>query len=124
MTEQMTFWPEPSRERWWDTLGRRGSKVLKRLRAATCDRVIEKRAWTVSTPATHCVTVEHFWNGAAQLCVDGQELHHHHPRYYCVADRGFEHRFDLDGLPCIVRVLRRGPFGWYEYELYLDGKLQ
>ena len=125
MNEQMTFWAEPSRERWWNTLGKRSATVLNRLRAATCDRTIEKREWTVSTPSAHRVAVEHFWNGGANLLVDGLSVHDHHPKYYCdVADRGFEHRFELDGLPAIVRVLRRGPFGWYEYELYLDGKLQ
>ncbi len=125
MYEQSTFWAEPSREGWWNSMSRQGTTLLKRLRAATCDRMIEKREWTVSTPSSRRVTVEHFWNGAAGLVVDGEKVHDHNPKYYCdVADRGFEHRFELDGLPCIVRVLRRGPFGWYEYELYLDGRLQ
>ena len=37
-------------------------------------------------------------------------------------DTGFEYRFKLEGLPCIIRVMYRT---WsYEYELWVDGKLQ
>jgi len=37
-------------------------------------------------------------------------------------DTGFEHRFEINGLPALVRAMFRT---WhYEYELWIDGKLQ
>ena len=37
-------------------------------------------------------------------------------------DNGLEHRFDIDGVPCIVRIILRVLS--YSYELWVDGKLK
>jgi len=77
--------------------------------------------WTISKPTPHTVRVEHWcaFSGKARVLVDGQESFF---RKWKLWDTGFEHRFELDGLPCIVRALYRT---WlYEYELWVDGKLQ
>lgn len=79
------------------------------------------REWTISKPKPHLVRVEHWqlFSGKARILMDGQENYHRNSKLW---DTGFEHRFELDGLPCIVRVLYRT---WdYEYELWIDGKLQ
>ncbi len=79
------------------------------------------REWTISKPRPHLLCVEHQWlfSGKARILVDGQPIHDRSPRFW---DVGFEHRFELEGLPCIVRVLYRT---WhYEYEFWMDGKLQ
>ncbi|HEV3385923.1 MAG TPA: hypothetical protein VG097_13985 [Gemmata sp.] len=79
------------------------------------------REWTISKPYPHLVRVEHahVLSGKAKILVDGEWIYQ---RGSTLWDMGFEHRFELDGLPCIVRVLYRT---WhYEYELWIDGKLQ
>ena len=66
------------------------------------------RQWLVETENPHTVQVNHWsaWSGKG------------HKRW----DTGLEHRFKTDGLPYIVRILYRT---WcYEYELWVDGKLQ
>ncbi|MCL6646688.1 MAG: hypothetical protein K6U88_17325 [Dehalococcoidia bacterium] len=51
--------------------------------------------------------------------MDGQVIYQRGFKFW---DTGFEHRFELEGLPHIVRALYRT---WhYEYELWVDGKLQ
>ena len=79
------------------------------------------REWTISLPKPHGFRVEH-WRlitGKARILVDGQEIYHRRSKFW---DTGFEHRFELDGLPCIVHALYRT---WiYEYELWVDGKLK
>ena len=79
------------------------------------------REWTIPGAKPHTVHVEHspFFLGKARILVDGQEIYR---RKYSLYDTGFEHRFDLDGLPAIVRALYRT---WhYQYELWVDGKLK
>jgi hypothetical protein len=79
------------------------------------------REWTISKPKSHVVRVEHWrlFSGRARILVDGQEIHHRSRKFW---DTGFEHRFELDDNPCIIRALYRT---WtYEYELWIDGKLQ
>lgn len=79
------------------------------------------REWTFSKPSHHVVRVEHWglFSGKARIEVDGKEIYQRSSKFY---DTGFEHRFELDGVPCIVRALCRT---WnYEYELWVDGKLQ
>jgi mannose-6-phosphate isomerase-like protein (cupin superfamily) len=79
------------------------------------------REWTISRPAPHIVRVEHWrvFSGKARILVDDEQIYFRRSKFY---DTGFEHRFVLDGFPCIVRALYRT---WhYEYELWIDGKLQ
>jgi hypothetical protein len=79
------------------------------------------REWHLSKPSPHVVRVEHWWlfSGKAKILVDGEVVHYRHSKFW---DLGLEHRFELGGLPCLVRVLYRT---WhYEYELWVDGKLQ
>ena len=79
------------------------------------------REWKVSGTPAHTVRVEHWrvFSGRARVLLDGEEIYH---RKYSLYDTGFEHRFELNGLPAIVRSLYRT---WhYEYELWIDGKLQ
>jgi hypothetical protein len=78
------------------------------------------RQWQVEKPAAHSVMVEHWRiSGKARISVDGNVIYQRDSKLY---DTGFEHRFKIDGLPCIVRAMYRT---WcYEYELWMDGKLQ
>ena len=79
------------------------------------------REWLIEAPAPHKVRVEHWWvfSGKARVWLDGEMLWE---RSHKMWDVGFEYRFKLDGVPCLVRVLYRT---WtYEYELWVDGKLQ
>jgi hypothetical protein len=79
------------------------------------------REWTITKPHPHLVRVEHWhlFSGKARVLVDGQVIYYRHSKFW---DTGFEHRFEVDGYPCLVRVLYRT---WhFEYELWVDGKLQ
>lgn len=84
------------------------------------------REWTIAKPQPHRIAVE--FGGlldkfSARILLDDNEIHREPRRWLPdFTGGGFEHRFELDGLPCIVRVLRR--FTHFEYELWLDGKLQ
>jgi hypothetical protein len=78
------------------------------------------REWNIEQPSKHAVRIDHsFWSGRAVIYLDGQDLFR---RGIKVWDTGFEHRFKIDGVPCIVRVITR-PFH-FTYELWVDGKLQ
>ncbi len=82
---------------------------------------MQVREWNLSKPKSHFVRVEHRWlfSGKASIFVDDQQIYHRSSKFW---DVGFEHRFELDGLPCIVRAMYRT---WHcEYELWVDGKLQ
>lgn len=79
------------------------------------------RKWLVETENPHTVQVDHWWiwSGRVHIYVDGELIFERHRKLY---DTGLEHRFKLGGLPSIVRILYRT---WhYEYELWVDGKLQ
>jgi len=79
------------------------------------------REWLLEKPAAHKVRVEHWriFSGKARIWLDGQLLWERSFKFW---DTGFEYRFTMDNLPCIVRALYRT---WeYEYELWVDGKLQ
>ena len=79
-----------------------------------------RREWEIGTPATHTVMIDHsYWFGTATVHLDGAQVHR---RGWKFCDTGFEHRFKIDGVPCIVRVFNR-PFA-FTYELWVDGKLQ
>lgn len=76
--------------------------------------------WTIEEPQPHTVSVQHgFWSGKAVINVDGAEIFRRAGKFW---DTGLEHRFELDGVPCIVRIINR-PFS-YSYELWVDGKLK
>ena len=76
--------------------------------------------WHIEQPSEHTVRIEHgFWSGRAAIYLDGEELFR---RGIELWDTGFEHRFKIDGVPCILRVINR-PFH-FTYELWADGKLQ
>lgn len=79
------------------------------------------RQWLVETASPHTVRVDHWyiWSGKVHIYVD-DELVHERPRK--LFDSGLEHRFKVDGLPYIIRILYRTWF--YEYELWVDGRLQ
>ena len=79
------------------------------------------RQWSVETENSHTVQVDHWntWSGKVHIYVD-DELVYERPRK--LFDRGLEHRFKVDDLPYIVRIFYRT---WsFEYELWVDGKLQ
>ena len=75
--------------------------------------------WHITNPQKHGVRLEHdFWSGKAALFVDATQIF---ARGVTLWDTGFEHRFAVEGLPCILRVISR-PFH-FTYELWVDGKL-
>ena len=79
------------------------------------------RQWSVETENSHAVRVDHWntWSGKVHIYVDDELIYERPSKRW---DTGFEHRFKIDGLPYIVRILYRT---WcYEYELWVDGKLQ
>ena len=79
------------------------------------------REWIIGKGSPHTVRVEHWrwWSGRARVLLDWREVWQRASKWY---DTGFECRFEVDGLSCLVRALYRT---WhYEYELWLDGKIQ
>jgi hypothetical protein len=79
------------------------------------------REWTLSKPSPHTIRVDHWWllSSRARVLVDDKVVWYRHSKFW---DTGFECRFEIDGQPCIVRALYRT---WtYEYELWVDGRLQ
>ena len=82
---------------------------------------MKTKEWKATGETTSTVRVEHWrvLSGKARVLVDGEEIFIRPLSWY---DTGFEHRFELNGKPAIVRALYRT---WhYEYELWIDGKLQ
>ena len=80
------------------------------------------REWSIPGAKPHTVRLEHrrLFSGKARVLLDGQVVYERGG--FTFWDTGFECRFLVDGLPCIVRALYRT---WhYEYELWIDGKLQ
>ena len=79
------------------------------------------RRWSIETENSHTVQVDHWstWSGKVHIYVD-DELVYERPRK--LFDTGLEYRFKVDDLPYIVRIFYRT---WsFEYELWVDGKLQ
>ena len=79
------------------------------------------KEWNVKLNTPHTVRVEHSSaiTGKVVIVVDGKEIYRRSGKIW---DTGMEHRFQLDGKPCILRILHRT---WhYEYELWADQKLQ
>ena len=79
------------------------------------------RKWLVETENPHTVQVDHWstWSGRIHIYVDDELIHERRSKLF---DFGMEHRFKVDGLPYIIRILHR--IAHYEYELWVDGKLQ
>ena len=72
------------------------------------------RQWLVETENPHTVQVNHWsaWSGKVHIYVDDELIYERPSKRW---DTGLEHRFKIDGLPYIVRILYRT---WcYEYEL-------
>jgi hypothetical protein len=78
------------------------------------------KEWQIKCPEKHDVRVEHnFLSGKAAVTVDATQIF---GRGVTLWDIGFEHRFAVEGLPCILRVIRHTYH--FTYELWVDGKLQ
>jgi len=78
------------------------------------------REWETTTPPGHMVRVEHdFWSGRTIIYLDGEQIFERGRKFW---DTGLEHRFTIDGVPCIIRIMNR--LFDYTYELWADGKLQ
>ena len=79
------------------------------------------RKWLVETETPHTVKVDHWntWSGRVHIYVDDELIFERNRKLF---DAGLEHRFKLEGLPCIIRIFYRS--FTFEYELWVDGKLQ
>lgn len=78
------------------------------------------REWEIGVASPHTVRVAHnLLIGKVVLSLDGREIFRREHRFW---DTGCEHRFAVDGTRCLLRILYRT---WhYEYELWVDGRLQ
>lgn len=76
--------------------------------------------WMTDEAKPHRVRIEHNrLSGSARVLADDEVVFERSFKFW---DTGFEHRFKLGGLPAIVRAIYRT---WhYDYELWLDGRLQ
>jgi hypothetical protein len=92
---------------------------------------MRSRQWTINKPQPHRIVIEYggwFADYSLRILVDGIEIYRRPQRYLLDSlfgiggFDGIEHRFELGGQPAIVRILHR--FTHFEYELYVDGKLQ
>ena len=77
------------------------------------------RTWDIEVDGNrHTIGVDHgFWSGKRIITLDGNVLE----KSWKLVDTGSEHRFNVDGHLCILKI-RNSPFH-YDYELFLDGKL-
>jgi len=78
------------------------------------------REWLVESENPHTVQVDH-WRGSgrANIYVDDELIYARRSKWY---DTGLEHRFKVDGLPYLIRIY---PMAFYfQYELWVEGKLQ
>ena len=70
----------------------------------------------------HVVEIEHgYWSGKRIIKVDGKQVEVSGK----IIDTGSEHRFEISGHKCILRI-RPGTLGGlfgFEFELFLDGRL-
>lgn len=77
-----------------------------------------KTEWKFEQEGPHHISIDHdYWSGRASISVDEQVIFSRDRTFW---DTGLEHRFQLDGLPCIIRVIARGFH--FSYELWVDGK--
>ena len=79
----------------------------------------KKKTWTIDVDGhQHVVEVRHnIWLGNRAIILDGNTIE----KSLKLVDAGSEHRFDLDGHPCVLKI--RGLEIFFDYELYVDGKL-
>ena len=76
--------------------------------------------WRINEPKPHIVRLDHgFWLSDTVIYVDDNEIFRRSGKFW---DTGLEHRFNIDGIPCIIRIIFRTFI--YTYELWVDGKLQ
>ncbi len=77
------------------------------------------KTWTIEIDGNrHNVGIEHgFWSGKRVITLDGNTIE----RSCKLIDTGSEHRFDVDGQPCILKI-RSSAFS-FDYELFVDGRL-
>lgn len=79
------------------------------------------REWLVETENPHSVRVDHWsgWSGRVHIYLDDELIYERRSKLF---DTGLEHRFKVDGLPYLIRIY---PMAFYfQYELWVDGKLQ
>lgn len=78
------------------------------------------REWSFSLADPHSVTLTHgAVSGQVVIALDGREVFRRESKVW---DTGLEHRFEVEGKPCIVRIIARSTHA--DYELWVDGKLQ
>lgn len=77
------------------------------------------KTWTIELDGKrHTIDLVHgFWSGRRIVRIDGNLIHDSRK----FLDTGSEHRFDVDGHACILKI-RNSPFH-YDYELFIDGKM-
>ena len=80
------------------------------------------RRWLVETDNPHTVQVNHWhaWASKVHIYVDDEQIYERRSKIFW--DTRLEHRFKVGGLPYLLRILYRIPY--FEYELWVDGKLQ
>ena len=79
-----------------------------------------KQVWTFTLDdGSHVVELDHrLWSGVREIKVDGKLAEKSRKFWW---DRGTEHRFDISGATCVLRIIAQ-TFG-FRYELLVDGKL-
>jgi hypothetical protein len=80
----------------------------------------KSRDWAFTLSAPHSVRVEHSaMSGKVVISVDGRNIFERESKTW---DTGLEHRFEVEGKPCIIRIVYKT---WhYDYELWVEGRLQ
>ena len=80
------------------------------------------KEWHIELPAPHTVRVEHSWiTGRVLLFLDDQEVFRRPRKFW---DVGCKHPFACDGARGLLRVFCGYWLGMFEYQLWVDGKLQ
>ena len=80
------------------------------------------KKWLVETATAQTIKVEHgfVWFGnRIRISIDDELIYERKPKF---VDLGDEHRFKIENQVCIVRIIPR-TFD-FQYELWIDGKLQ
>jgi hypothetical protein len=79
----------------------------------------KKKTWTIEVDGRrHSVELRHgVWSGQRAVILDGNTIEESGQLF----DTGSEHRFEVEGHPCILKI--RSSVLSFDYELYLDGKL-
>ncbi len=79
----------------------------------------KKKTWAIDVDGhRHTIELRHgVWSGQRAIVLDGNTIEESGK----LLDTGSEHRFDVDGHPCILKIRSSG-FA-FDYEFYVDGKL-